>query len=209
MGYYPASLIAILNVVTNIGWAAVSCILSGLALSAVADGKISIVVGVIILALVSWVLSFIGLKAVLAYTEYAWIVFFIIFMIMYGMAAPQANPTAPPTATGADLSGAILSLIAIVYGSSVSWCSIASDFYVYHPANTSRLKVFLFTTIGIAIPTCIGMILGACVASALPTNAVWNAAYEQGMGELTQTILYPRGFAKFLLTIMVLSGGMC
>lgn len=206
MGYYPASIIAILNVVTNIGWAAVSCILSGLALSAVANGRLSIVVGIIILALVSWVLSFIGLKAVLAYTEYAWIVFFIIFMIMYGEAAPHSNPTAPPTVSGKSFSGAVLSLIAIVYGSSVSWCSIASDFYVYHPANTSRMKVFIFTTIGIAIPTCIGMILGACVASALPTNAKWNAAYGDGMGYLLQEILYPRSFSKFLLTLMVLSG---
>lgn len=193
--------------VTNIGWAAVSCILGGLSLAAVADGHLSIIVGVVIIAVVSWIFSFIGLKAVLGYTKYAWIVYFIIFMIMYGEAAPHANPTAPASVSGPSLSGAVLTLLAVVYGSSVSWCSIASDFYVYHPANTSRLKIGILTTIGIALPTCIGMILGACVASALPTQPAWSAAYKVGMGDLLKVILFPRGFAKFLLVLMVLSGG--
>lgn len=206
MGYYPSAIVAVLNVVTNIGWAAVSCILSGLALTAVADGHLSIAVGIIIIACVSFVLGFVGLKAVLPYTQYAWIVFFIIFMIMYGEAAPHARPEAPATATGATHAGAVLSLLAVVYGSSVSWCSISSDFYVYHPVKTPRWKIFVFTTTGIAIPTCIGMILGACVASNLPFNPVWNKAFEAGMGELTQAIVFPRGFSKFLLTLMVLSG---
>jgi len=63
------------------------------------------------------------------------------------------------------------------------------------------------TTFGIAIPTSIGMVAGCVVASALNNQVRWADAYHnQGLGFLIQDALYPRGFAKFLLTLLVLSG---
>lgn len=206
LGFYPSSIIAALNVVEQLGWASVSCITGGLALSAVSGGHVSIAVGVVIVACVSLVFSFIGLRAVLLYEKYAWILFFIIFMIIYGEAAPRANLSEPPEVTGMTQSGNVLSLISVVYGSSASWSSIVSDFYVHYPVNTPKIKVFLYTTLGITIPTCIGMLLGACIASALSTNPEWDAAYHVGIGEILKTIIYPDGFAKFLLVLLVLSG---
>lgn len=206
LGFYPSSIIALLNVIEQLGWASVSCITGGLALSAVSDGHVSIALGVVIVACVSLVFSFIGLKGVLLYEKYAWILFFIVFMIIYGEAAPYANIAAPASVPGATLSGNALSLFGIVYGSSASWSSIVSDFYVHYPVNTPKIKVFLYTTLGITIPTCIGMLLGACVSSALTTKPEWAAAYKVGIGEILKTIMFPDGFAKFLLVLLVLSG---
>lgn len=209
LGYYPSSIIALLNVIEQLGWASVSCITGGLALSAVSDGHLSIALGVVIIACVSLVFSFIGLRGVLLYEKYAWILFFIIFMIIYGMAAPHSNLAPPPHyVTGATRSGAILSLISVVYGSSASWSSIVSDFYVHYPVDTSKTKIFIYTTLGITIPTSIGMVLGACVGSALQTNAEWNAAFQVGIGEILKTIMFPQAFAKFILVLLVLSGSM-
>lgn len=206
LGFYPSSIIAALNVVEQLGWASVSCITGGLALSAVSDGHVSIAVGVVIVACVSLVFSFIGLRAVLLYEKYAWMLFFIVFMIIYGEAAHRANLAAPPKVTGVTGSGTVLSLISVIYGSSASWSSIVSDFYVHYPVNTPKIKVFLYTSLGISIPTCIGMLLGACIASALSTNPEWEAAYEVGIGEILKAIIYPNGFAKFLMVLLVLSG---
>lgn len=206
-GFYPSSLIALLNVIEQLGWASVSCITGGLALSAVSGGHLSIAVGVVIIACVSLVFSFIGLRAVLLYEKYAWILFFIIFMIMYGEAAHFADLSPPPSAvSGLTKSGNVLSLISVIYGSSASWSSIVSDFYVQYPVNTSKVKVFLYTSLGISIPTCIGMLLGACVSSALNNKPEWEAAYEVSIGEILRVIVYPSGFAKFLLVLLVLSG---
>jgi NCS1 nucleoside transporter family len=205
-GWWPNKLIALLNSIQQMGWAAVSCITGGLALTAVSDGHVSLILGIVILAVVALVISFIGLNAILVYERYAWIIFFIIFMIIFGETGRFADNAAPPTATGSTLSGAVLSLIAIVYGSSASWCTMVSDYYVHYPTNVSRVKVFLMTSLGIAIPTSIGMVAGCVVASALNTKPDWNDAYEEGLGYLIQTMLYPRGFAKFLLTLLVLSG---
>ncbi|KAJ5856416.1 uncharacterized protein N7529_010360 [Penicillium soppii] len=205
-GYYPSSIIALLNVIEQLGWASVNCITGGLALSAVSDGHVSIAVGVVIIACVSLLFSFVGLRGVLLYEKYAWMLFFVIFMIIYGEAAHRANISAPPTISGIDRSGNVLSLISVVYGSSASWSSIVSDFYVHYPVNTPKIKIFLYTTLGITIPTCIGMLLGACISSALDTNPEWQAAYDVGIGEILKTIIYPTGFAKFLLVLLVLSG---
>ncbi|KAJ5173106.1 hypothetical protein N7492_005699 [Penicillium capsulatum] len=206
LGFYPSSIIAALNVIEQLGWASVNCITGGLALSAVSNGHVSIAVGVVIVACVSLLFSFIGLRGVLLYEKYAWILFFIIFMIIYGEAAHHANLAEPPTVTGMTRSGNVLSLISVVYGSSASWSSIVSDFYVHYPVSTPKIKVFLYTTLGITIPTCIGMLLGACISSALGTNPEWAKAYEQGIGEILKTIIYPDGFARFLLVLLVLSG---
>jgi len=184
----------------------------GLALTAVSDGKVSSALGCVIIALGSSIINFCGLKAILYYEKYAWLVFFIVFMIMYGMAAPHA--ASAPHAVNADgtamhgavLAGNVLSLLSVVYGSSCSWATIAADYYVHYPINTSKVKVFTLCTLGIAIPTCIGMVLGCCVGSAMQVNEDWKNVYnDDGLGYLIQKMLFPRGFAKFILVLLVLS----
>lgn len=102
-------------------------------------------------------------------------------------------------------------MIAVVYGSSASWATVASDYYVLYPVDISRTKVFIFTTLGIGLPTAGGMIAGCVVSSALTTNRPdWNTTYtNEGIGFLIQEMLYPRGFSKFLLVLLVLSGVNC
>ncbi|KAI1437514.1 permease for cytosine/purines, uracil, thiamine, allantoin-domain-containing protein [Xylaria sp. CBS 124048] len=206
-GWWPNKIIAALNAITQIGWSAVACITGGLALTAVADGHLSLIVGIVILATVAVVISLVGLKAILIYERYAWFIFFTIFLIFFGETGRFADNTTPSELKGANLAGTVLTLIAVVYGSSASWVSVASDYYVHYPVNVSRAKVFFMTTFGIAIPTSIGMVAGCVAASALNNRPDWRDVYEnQGVGFLIQTMLYPRGFAKFILALLVLSG---
>ncbi|KAF7195824.1 Purine-cytosine permease fcyB [Pseudocercospora fuligena] len=207
LGWYPNKIIAALNTIQQLGWSAVGCITGGLALTAVSNGGVSIVVGIIIIAVCSLVISFIGLRAILVYEKYAWLVYFIIFMIIFGMTGPYADNSTPSSLMGLDFSGTVLSLLAIVYGSSASWATIASDYYVHYAVNVSRVKVFLMTTFGIAIPTSIGMVAGCVVSSALNNRPDWKDSYEnRGLGYLINDMLHPEGFAKFILVLLVLSG---
>lgn len=51
------------------------------------------------------------------------------------------------------------------------------------------------------------MVAGACVGSAFGIIPAWDDVYtNEGVGYLVQTILYPRGFAKFICVLLVLSG---
>jgi purine-cytosine permease-like protein len=200
-GWWPNKLIAALNTIVQIGWAAVACITGGLALTAVADGHISLIVGIVILAVVAALISFVGLRAILFYERYAWIIFFIIFIIFFAETGRYTDNSTvskvKPNLSGASKAGQVLNLIAIVYGSSASWQTMASDYYV-----------FLMTTFGIAIPTSIGMVAGCVVSFGMNNRPDWQAVYgEEGrLGFLIQEMLYPRGFAKLILTLLVLSG---
>ncbi|GAO18424.1 uncharacterized protein UV8b_02815 [Ustilaginoidea virens] len=206
-GWWPSKAIALLNCAQQMGWAAVSCITGGLALTAVSDGHVSLILGIVILAVGALLISLVGLNAILAYERYAWIIFLVIFLIIFGETGRYADSTAPASVTGASLGGAVLSLIAVVYGSSAAWCTTASDYYVHYRADVGKVKVFLMTTFGIAIPTSVSMVAGCVAASALSNQPAWRATYNNdGLGYLIQDMLHPRGFAKFLLTLLVLSG---
>ncbi|KAK0322638.1 hypothetical protein LTR82_006598 [Friedmanniomyces endolithicus] len=212
-GWYPNKIIAALNTIQQIGWSAVGCITGGIALQAVSNGSIPIAVGIIIIAVISLVVSLVGLKVILVYERYAWLAYLCIFIIIFSMTGRYADNTTPTALAGADLSGNVLTLIAIVYGSSASWATVASDYYVLYPATVSRSKVFILTTLGIGLPTATGMIAGCVVSSALNNRADWLAVYTappgNQIGYLIQTMLYPRGFADFILVLLVLSGVNC
>jgi NCS1 nucleoside transporter family len=210
MGWYPNKIIALLNTIQQIGWSAVSCISGGVALVAVSDGTIPIAVGVIIIAVVSYLVSLIGLKVILIYERWAWFIYLVIFLIIFGETGRYTDNKTPASGTSLTISGNVLSLIAVVYGSSASWSTVASDYYVLYPADVSRTKVFLLTTLGISIPTAMGMIAGCVVSFGLNNRPDWKTTYENdGIGFLLQQALYPYGFAKFLLVLLVLSGINC
>jgi purine-cytosine permease-like protein len=69
-GWYPNKIVAVLNTINQLGWGGVSTITAGLALQAVADGNLSLAVGVVIVSVVSLVVSFFGLRAILVYERY-------------------------------------------------------------------------------------------------------------------------------------------
>ena len=75
---------------------------------------------------------------------------------MYGEVGSKADTHTQSALGGATFSGTCLSLFAVVYGSSASWSSIASDYMVHYPADISKVKVFWLVTLGIAIQTCVG-----------------------------------------------------
>ena len=206
MGWWPSKIIAALNVIEQIGWSSVGCITGGLALSAVSDGRIGSELGVAIAAIIGFIISFVGLKAIFQYEKYAGLVLVVVFAIMWGETASFADYTTPTQLTGATLSGSALTLFAVIYGSSASWCSIVADYYVEYPVRTSKVQVFVLTTLGISLPTCFGMCLGCIISSALPNKPDWNAAYGEGVGFLIQTMIHPYGLAKFLLVLLALSG---
>lgn len=62
MGYWPAKIACFLNIIIMVGYGTIDCIVGGQILSAVSGGTMSIVVGIVIVALVSWVVAVFGIK---------------------------------------------------------------------------------------------------------------------------------------------------
>ena len=61
MGYWPSKLTCVLNMIIMVGYGTISCIIAGQILSAVSDGSLTIIVGIIITALISWLVAVFGM----------------------------------------------------------------------------------------------------------------------------------------------------
>ena len=62
MGYYPSKLCCALNILTNLGYGMVNCVVGGQILSKVSGGHMSVIVGIIVVALASWVMATFGMS---------------------------------------------------------------------------------------------------------------------------------------------------
>jgi len=67
MGYWPSKLCCLLNIVIMVGYGLIDCIIGGQILSAVSGGKMSIIVGIVIVAFISWVVAVFGMAIFHAY----------------------------------------------------------------------------------------------------------------------------------------------
>lgn len=207
-GFWGAKLCSVLNVIVGGGFAVVNVVITGQMLSAVSDYTMSIAVGCVIVAVVSYVVSVFGFSIIHTFEKYSWIVSFILVSVLYGQAAPHIGPHAPSTSSGLGLAGSWLSIMSICFSSSSGWCSIAADYYCNYPASTKSSKVFCYTLAGVVIPTVFVTVAGACIGNAALLNQYppYHTAYEDhGLGGLLREVYQPIGWSKFCLVILTFS----
>jgi len=63
MGWWPTKLCVLLNLVILLGYAMIDAVIAGQMLSAVSpDGSLTVVVGIIIVAIITWVVTTFGIR---------------------------------------------------------------------------------------------------------------------------------------------------
>ncbi|RAH67510.1 cytosine permease [Aspergillus aculeatinus CBS 121060] len=208
-GYWPTRFIALLNVLSCLGWSAANSIVGAQLLNAV-NSDVPGFAGILIIAVCTLFVTFAGYKVVHLYEFYSWIPTFIVFMIVFGMFAHSGDFWNIPMGTGAAEIGSVLSYGATVYGFATGWTSYAADYTVYQPSDRSRRKVFLAAFSGLIPPLLFTQFLGIAVATAAMVNDGNNkyaTGYAQsGNGGIIWAIVEPLGgFGKFCLVILALS----
>jgi purine-cytosine permease-like protein len=176
-------------------------------LSAVSDYTLTITVGCVIVAVISYVVSVFGFAIIHTYEKYAWIIAFILVCVLLGQAAPHVS-NVPALDTGLGLAGSFLSFLAINFSSASGWCSIAADYYCNYPAKTNFWKIFGLTLAGVTLPTTFVTVVGACLGNAALSVAYgpYNDAYEgHGLGGLIREVYHPIGWSKFCLVMLMFS----
>ena len=73
MGYWPAKLVCLLNMIIMIGYGIIDCIVAAQILSAVSGGSMSIAVGIVITALISWLVAVFGMAMFQTYERHAYL----------------------------------------------------------------------------------------------------------------------------------------
>jgi NCS1 nucleoside transporter family len=207
-GFWGAKLCSVLNVIVGGGFAVVNVVVTGQMLSAVSDYSMTISVGCVIVAVISYCVSVFGFAMIHTFEKYSWIVSFILICVLYGQGAPHFAADTPAQGSGLAYAGSWLSFMSICFSSSSGWCSVAADYYCNYPANTKSLKVFLFTLAGVTIPTVFTTVAGACIGNGaiLAQYGPWHEAYEDhGLGGLLREVYTPSGWSKTALVFLTFS----
>ncbi|KAF7318933.1 NCS cytosine-purine permease [Mycena chlorophos] len=203
-GYFGVIGPVLLNLIGMVGFCILDCILGGQTLAAVADGNLSWDIGIVIIAVVSLLISFCGWKILHRYERFAWVPVFIIFLIAVGLGAKNFRnipPVEPPAAQ------TILSFAAVIAGFVLTWSPLSSDFSCYMPPDAPSKRIFLYSYLGLLLPTVALQSFGALIGACLTSVPSWETGYVSGdVGGILEAMLSPaKGFGKFLTVLLALS----
>lgn len=114
-GFWGAKLCSVLNIVVGGGFAVVNYVVVGQILSAVSGYTMSITVGIVIIAVISYVVSIFGFRLIHTFEKYSWIYTFILICVLIGQAAPHIQTDLPGEdgSSGLVYSGTFLTIVAI------------------------------------------------------------------------------------------------
>lgn len=211
MGWWPSKLIVILNIVVLLGYSLLDCVVGGQILSAVSpNGSMSVVVGIIIVAVITWAVTTFGISVFHYYERYAFIPQIIVFSILFGVSAKHYDLTTPSSGDPRTVAGDRLSFFSICLSAAITYGGLGADYFVYWPSTTSRPLVFASTLFGLSASFAFALVLGVGLASGIaqyqPYGDAWT--YSQGgsgSGALLVAGFEPlHGFGKFCAVIAAL-----
>lgn len=208
VGLWGSKICSILNVVINVGYATVAAIIAGQLLRAVSGGGMSLVVGILVVVIATFVVSFFGYAIIHHYDRYAWAVALVLLSVLWGQSHKYFSPTPDVSVVhGLPYSGACLSYFAVIFGVCCSWCPVAGDYYVHYPVKTSKWLIFGLTYAGIVLPSLFVCILGNYFGGILNTHKDLAGDYATGgVGAMILSIMSPpAGWGKFAAIIFVLT----
>ncbi|KAJ3811650.1 permease for cytosine/purines, uracil, thiamine, allantoin-domain-containing protein [Lentinula aff. lateritia] len=206
-GYATAQLPIVLNCIACVGWSIVNSIVGAQTLRAVSTShQIPTAAGIVVIAILTIVVSFMGYRVVHLYEQYSWIPVVVIFFIYLGQIARFAESDFG--GAGSVEAGNVLSFGATVAGFALGWTSLAADYTVRMPEDMSSYKIFFWTYLGLNTPLILVEILGAAAMTTFAQKTTWEDAYNDNSvgGLLGAGLAGPMGgFGSFLLVILAMS----
>ncbi|KAI7971838.1 hypothetical protein EIK77_000983 [Talaromyces pinophilus] len=174
-------------------------------LSAVAGGNMTVVVGTIIVAIITWIVVIFGMSVFHKYERWAWVPQLIALFVLVGSAGPKFDTNIPSVGSSRDIAGNRLSFFSLCLSSSVAWAPAGADYYVYYPPTTKKWVTFTMSFFGIGLALTFANLLGVGLGSGTYSNVDWEAANEVSSGALImQGYNGLGGFGKFLGVLIAL-----
>jgi NCS1 nucleoside transporter family len=208
-GHVTVRFVALLNCIACIGWTAVNTMVSAQMLHTVNNGGLPAWGGVLVITLLSFFVSFFGYKVVHHFERWAWVPNFIIFIIVAVRMGKSHAFVSNPLASGPTEAGNVLSFGGTVFGFATGWSTYASDYTVYKPANSNRVKIFFSVYLGETLSIMFVSILGAACATGTLTSSRFLDNYnENSVGGLLYAVLVEdslHGFGQFCMVVLSLS----
>ena len=206
MGWWPAKLIVILNLIVLLGYCLIDAVIAGQILSAVSpNGSMSVIVGIVIVAIITWSITTFGYSVFHWYERYSWLPQLIVLCILAGVAGPRFDLETSSSGDRLTIIGNRLSFFSLCLSAAITYAGGAADFFVYYPEETPRWKVFSVTMLGLSLSFTFAFILGIGLGSGVATDAAWGDAYKVSQGALIVAGYEPLGtFGQFCSVIVAL-----
>ncbi|TQW02888.1 nucleoside transporter [Cordyceps javanica] len=191
MGYWPAKIPCLLNIILMIGYCTIDAIIAGQVLSAVSGG------GMIHRRLPQLINDL--------RHQYAWLPQIIVLSVLIGCAGPRFDTSAPNRVSGGQLAAARLTYVSLCSYVPNSWAAAAADFYVYYPEDTSRRRIFSLTMTGLWVAFSLVYLTAIGLATGTIHQPAWAEANAVSAGALVVAAFAPlQGFGKLCAVVMSL-----
>ena len=207
-GWWPAKLMACINVITQLGWAIVNTLAAALVLYDVGDENLPLSVAVLILGLVSVVVGLFGYKMIHYWERVSWIIVMICLIIVAGFGGKSFVNT--PWSSGTTEAANVLTFGSAIAGYQFAWLPIAADYCTYMKEDMPPWKPVMWSYLGLAISQIFIELLGVALALTVVDPAFANAYDIAGVGGLVGQCFEgygtgARGFGKFIEVILSFS----
>ncbi|KAK4687839.1 hypothetical protein P7C73_g2292, partial [Tremellales sp. Uapishka_1] len=207
LGFFPALLVGLLNCVTFVGFLALTSILGGQSLSLASSNSMSWTVGIIVVAIIGLIISFLGLRALHIFSLSSFPIILIVFIVVVGVSGDKFHLAVSDEAIALTevTASAVLGYGSSLIGFCISYTSLASDFTTSLPPTTPRLPLFCVVYAGLFVPIATIQIIGAAAQSAAFAVPAWNDASLLGVPNLLFTMIGGGGPAKFVMVLFCFS----
>ncbi|KAK6205436.1 uncharacterized protein RJT21DRAFT_15853 [Scheffersomyces amazonensis] len=208
-GWWFVKLVSLVSIIGVMGWSVVNSVVGGQILASISNGKIPLIVGIIIIAVISLAVAIGGIKQLLKVETLLSLPVNFAFLLLYIVASKKFDYLTLEDAITdvAVIRGNWLTYFSLCYSITSTWGSIASDYYILFPEDSPDLQIFCITFFGILIPTTFVGVAGLLIGNVALTYEPWGNAYAAyGMGGLLNEAFKPwGGGGKFLLIMIFLS----
>ncbi|KAL1850022.1 Vitamin B6 transporter [Paecilomyces lecythidis] len=188
-----------------LGYGLVDTVVAGQMLSAVNGKGMSIAVGIVISAVITWVVTLFGMQWFHAFERWAFIPQVMGLLLLIGCAGPHFDTTTPSAGSSTVITANRLSYVFLCASGPIGWAPAAADFYVYFSPTVSRWTTFSLTAVGLCSAKLFVTLLGIGLGSGLTKNPAWAAAFDISTGALYVESLAPlTTFGKIFATIFSL-----
>jgi hypothetical protein len=137
-----------------------------------AAGTAAKVIFIILAVAIQAVLPLLGHAAVLRVLKWLAIPFVVLFAVMAALATSKVNLHVP--AHGASWGALTIFLALVISAGGLGWTEDANDYSRYLPPSTDKKRIVAAVALGTAIPSALLEILGAAVATGVPSATSVN-----------------------------------
>ncbi|MCJ1308917.1 hypothetical protein MMC25_002572 [Agyrium rufum] len=184
-GWWPNKLVVVLNIIVLLGYALINCVVAGQILSAVSpDRSMSVVVGIVIVAVITWGVTTFGIRVFHYYERYAFIPQLVVVSILYGVSSKNYDLSTPSEGNPRTIIGNRISFFSLCLSAAITYAGVAADYFVYYPPTSPRVPIFILSLLGLAVSFTFALLVGIGLATGIPNVTSYSDAYEVSQGAL-------------------------